>query len=264
MVRNNHSAEGEEVFATPEVLGPASRARAVGRKARWQVFALFLLAGAGIVAARWLGAGEQVNALRGWIEGWGSLGPVVYGALYAIGVAVALPGSLMSLGAGALFGTGVGIVVVSLGATVGASLAFLVARYLARDAIAARFSHTETFQRLDRLTEERGAAIVALTRLIPLFPFNLLNYGFGLTSVRFGTYVFWSWLCMLPGIVVFVAGTDAVVQFVIRGQIPWAVLAAFGIGLAVLVGLVRFAYSRLEHAGRRVARDAFAKFPRQT
>ena len=134
-----------------------------------------------------------------------------------------------------------GIVVVSIGATVGASLAFLVARYLVRDAIVARFSHQESFQRLDRMTEERGAVIVALTRLIPLFPFNLLNYGFGLTRVRFGTYVFWSWLCMLPGIVVFVTGTDAVVQFLLLGRAPWMLLAVLLGGAIALIGLIRFA-----------------------
>ena len=138
-----------------------------------------------------------------------------------------------------------GAVVVSVGATLGASLAFLVARYLARDAVVARFSHKEAFQRLDRMTEERGAVIVALTRLIPLFPFNLLNFGFGLTRVRFGTYVFWSWLCMLPGIVVFVAGTDAAVQFLMGGRVPWIVLATLAVGIAVLAGLVRYARRKL-------------------
>jgi len=96
------------------------------------------------------------------------------------------------------------------------------------------------------MTEERGAMIVALTRLIPLFPFNLLNYGFGLTRVRFGTYVFWSWLCMLPGIVVFVAGTDAVVQFVMGGQVPVILLAVLGVGVVALAMLVRFARGKLK------------------
>jgi uncharacterized membrane protein YdjX (TVP38/TMEM64 family) len=169
----------------------------------------------------------------------------VYAAIYAAAVVAAVPGSVLSFGAGALFGAGVGIVVVSVGATLGASLAFLVARYVARDAVVQRFSHTETFQRLDRMTEERGAVIVALTRLIPLFPFNLLNYGFGLTRVRFGTYVFWSWLCMLPGILVFVAGTDAIVQFVMGGRVPGIVLAVLGGSVVALAALARFAQRRL-------------------
>ena len=221
------------------------------RAAGLRLVLVILIVGAAIAAARWLGVGEQVGALRGWIEGLGRLGPAVYAGIYAAAVVAAVPGSVLSFGAGALFGAGVGIVVVSVGATLGASLAFLVARYVGRDAIVARFSHKEGFQRLERMTEERGAMIVALTRLIPLFPFNLLNYGFGLTRVRFGTYVFWSWLCMLPGIVVFVAGTDAVVQFLMGGRVPGIVLAVLGGGVVVLAVLVRFAQRKLGRSRER-------------
>ena len=219
----------------------APRRRSARQSGRRRLPLLIVVLIAGILLGRWLGAGQQIAALRDWIQGLGSLGPLAYAAFYAAAVVAAVPGSVLSVGAGALFGARAGIVVVSVGATVGASLAFLVARYLARDAIAERFSHTESFQRLDRLTEERGAVIVALTRLIPLFPFNLLNYGFGLTRVRLGTYVFWSWLCMLPGIVVFVTGTDAVVQFLLLGRAPWTLLAVLLGGAVALIGLIRFA-----------------------
>jgi uncharacterized membrane protein YdjX (TVP38/TMEM64 family) len=223
--------------------GEPSR-RAPGLRAALLVRILILVAG--VALARWVGIGEQIGALRGWIEGLGSLGPVVYAAIYAGAVVVAVPGSLLSVGAGTLFGAGVGMAVVSVGATTGASLAFLAARYVGREAVVKRFSHKEIFQRLDRMTEDRGAVIVALTRLIPLFPFNLLNYGFGLTRVRFGTYVFWSWLCMSPGIVVYVAGTDVVVQFLMGGRVPGIVLAVLGGGIVVLAVLVRFAQRKLE------------------
>ena len=169
----------------------APRRRSARQSGRRRLPLLLLVLFAGVLLGRWLEAGQAIAALRDWIQGLGSLGLLAYTALYAAAVVAAVPGSVLSVGAGALFGARVGIVVVSIGATVGASLAFLVARYLVRDAIVARFSHQESFQRLDRMTEERGAVIVALTRLIPLFPFNLLNYGFGLTRVRFGTYVFW-------------------------------------------------------------------------
>jgi uncharacterized membrane protein YdjX (TVP38/TMEM64 family) len=231
-----------------EAAGEGAQGREAARPAsglRAALLVRILLLAAGVALARWVGIGEQVVALRGWIEGLGSLGPVVYAAIYAGAVVVAVPGSLLSVGAGTLFGAGVGIVVVSVGATAGASLAFLAARYVGREAVVKRFAHQETFQRLDRMTEERGAVIVALTRLIPLFPFNLLNYGFGLTRVRFGTYVFWSWLCMSPGIIVYVAGTDAVVQFLMGGEVPGAVLAVLGVGIVVLALLVRFARKRL-------------------
>ena len=235
---SGHEAGGERQAAR-------RASESAGESSGRRLAVAIVILGAGIAAARWLGVGEQVGALRGWIEGLGSLGPAVYAAIYAVAVVAAVPGSVLSVGAGALFGAGVGIVVVSVGATLGASLAFLVARYVARDAVVTRFSHKEGFRRLDRMTEERGAVIVALTRLIPLFPFNLLNYGFGLTRVRFRTYAFWSWLCMLPGIVVFVAGTDAVVQFVMGGRVPGVVLAVLGGGVVVLAVLVRFARRKL-------------------
>ncbi|PIX86577.1 MAG: hypothetical protein COZ32_02575, partial [Nitrospirae bacterium CG_4_10_14_3_um_filter_53_41] len=87
---------------------------------------------------------------------------------------------------------------------------------------------------------------VALTRLVPLFPFNLLNYGFGLTKIPFKTYLFWSWLCMLPATVLFVIGTDAIVKGVSEGKIPWG-LIALAAGAAVLLGfLVQSARKRLQ------------------
>ena len=231
-----------------ETAGGEETARpASGLRAALLIRVLILVAG--VALARWVGIGEQIGALRDWIEGLGRLGPVVYAAIYAGAVVVAVPGSVLSIGAGTLFGAGVGMAVVSVGATTGASLAFLAARYVGRDAVVKHFSHKEIFQRLDRMTEERGAVIVALTRLIPLFPFNLLNYGFGLTRVRFGTYVFWSWLCMLPGIVVYVAGTDVVVQFLMGGQVPGIVLAVLGGGIVVLAVLVRFARRKLGGSG---------------
>jgi uncharacterized membrane protein YdjX (TVP38/TMEM64 family) len=257
MKRHDQTAAGELFSPGPagSETGTARPEIARGRTLRWRALGLLFLLGAGTLAARWFGVGEQVNALRTWIEGWGTLGPLVYVAIYAAGVLAAVPGSVLSLGAGAIFGTRVGIVVVSIGATLGASLAFLAARYFARDAVVTRFSNNETLQRLNQMIEQRGAVIVALTRLIPLFPFNLLNYGFGLTRVRFGTYVFWSWLCMLPGIIVFVAGTDAAVEFVMSGRVPWPVLAALAGSVVMLVVLVRFAQRRIRGAITRTGND---------
>jgi uncharacterized membrane protein YdjX (TVP38/TMEM64 family) len=89
-------------------------------------------------------------------------------------------------------------------------------------------------------------SIVALTCLVPLFPFNLLNYGFGLTQVRLGTYIFWSWLCMLPGTPLYVVGTDAVISGLCQGRVPWALIGVF-VSAVVLVGvLVGIARKKLQ------------------
>ena len=178
----------------------------------WRPVLLLILIVAVLILARVFGLGEKLGALRDWLQGLGPLGPVVFTFIYIIAVVAALPGSALSIAAGALFGAVVGVILVSIGATIGASLAFLISRYFARESMVNWLGKNEKFQRLDRLTEEQGAIIVALTRLVPIFPFNLLNYGFGLTRVPFWTYVFWSWLCMLPGIVLFVVGADAVAK----------------------------------------------------
>jgi pyruvate/2-oxoglutarate dehydrogenase complex dihydrolipoamide dehydrogenase (E3) component/uncharacterized membrane protein YdjX (TVP38/TMEM64 family) len=211
----------------------------------WRPVLLLVLIVAVLVLARVFGLGEKLGALRDWLHGLGPLGPVVFTLIYIIAVVAALPGSALSIAAGALFGSVVGVILVSIGATIGASLAFLISRYFARESMVNWLGKNEKFQRLDRLTEEQGAVIVALTRLVPLFPFNLLNYGFGLTRVPFWTYVFWSWLCMLPGIVLFVVGADAVAKALAQGKVPWYLVGAFLAALIFLVIVVRYAKGRL-------------------
>lgn len=211
----------------------------------WRPIALIAAIVAMLIAARVFGIGEQLGALRGWIESLGSLGPVVFVLLYAVATVAALPGLALTLAAGALFGSVLGVIVVSIASTLGASLAFLVGRYFAREAVAGWLSTKETFQRLDKLTERQGAVIVAVTRLVPIFPFNLLNYGFGLTRVPFWTYVFWSWLCMLPGTVLYVVGADAVSKALVQGEVPWVLVGAVAAAAAVLAVLVRQARRRL-------------------
>ncbi|MCW5970093.1 MAG: TVP38/TMEM64 family protein [Blastocatellales bacterium] len=215
------------------------------RRSWWKPAVLVALLACVIVIARLLGAGDSIAGIRSWIESFGAWGPVVFTGIYIVGVVAALPGSALTLAAGALFGSVIGIVVVSIGATCGAGLAFLISRYLARDAVVAWLGRNEKFQKLDRMTEQHGAVIVALTRLVPLFPFNLLNYGFGLTRVSFRTYIFWSWLCMLPGAVLYVVGADALAKGIAEKTTPWTLIAAAVIAALVLALLVRAARRRL-------------------
>lgn len=136
-------------------------------------------------------------ALQTWVEGAGAAGPLLFIAVYALATVLFLPGSLITLAGGALFGPFWGTLWNLSGATLGAALAFLIARYLGADWVARR-----TGPRLSRLNEgvaAEGWRFVAFVRLVPLFPFNLLNYALGLTRVRFGAYVLASWLFMLPG-----------------------------------------------------------------
>jgi len=198
-----------------------------------------------IILLRFWGAGEIIAGIRVWIVSLGSWGPLVFVLIYILAVILALPGSAVTIAGAALFGSVWGVVLVSIASTIGASISFLIARYIARDFILRRFGHSEKFRKLDQMTNEQGAMIVAITRLVPLFPFNFLNYAFGLTGVRFRTYVFWSWLCMLPGTILYVVGTDAVVSAIAEGKISWPQVMVAGAAVVVLAFLVRLARKKL-------------------
>lgn len=222
-----------------------------GKHDWWRPVVLLTAIVAILVLAKVFGVGERLGDLREWIQGLGPWGPVVFVFLYAAAVVAAVPGSALTVAAGALFGSALGVVLVINAATLGASLAFLISRYFARDAVARWLSKNEKFQKLDGLTEEHGTIIVAITRLVPLFPFNLLNYGFGLTRVPFWTYVVWSWVCMLPGTIIYVVGADAFIQGLTHGQVPWRLVAILGTVGVILTVLVRHARRTLKERERR-------------
>lgn len=208
----------------------------------WRRILLLVAVASLIVLLHVGGFGEKLVHLREWIRSFGSFGPLVFVVIYILAVVAAVPGTAITIVGATLFGSLMGVVLVSVASTIGASIAFLVARYLAREAVLRWLSRNDTFRKLDHLTRSKSAIVVAIVRLVPLFPFNIVNYGFGLTGVPFWTYVFWSWLCMLPGTALYVVGADAVVSGLLQGKIPWVLLMAFaavGVILAVLVSVAR-------------------------
>lgn len=218
----------------------------------WRPILLLGVVVAILVLSYVFGIGERLVALRDWIQALGALGPAVFILIYTGAVVAALPGSAITIIAGAIFGSVLGVIVVSIASTLGASLAFLIGRYFARDVTAKWLSKREKFKKLDDLTEKHGAIMVALVRIVPIFPFNFVNYGFGLTRVRFWTYVFWSWLCMLPGTVLYVVGTDAISQAIIQKRVPWTLVGVIiGVGI-LLVMLVKLARKRLREEDEKV------------
>ncbi len=190
--------------------------------------AAFLLAGIGLAVAY----RQQFDAvaLEQWVGDFGAAGPLVFMLVYALGTVLFLPGSVITMAGGALFGPLWGTFYNLTGATVGAALAFLVARYLAADWVA-RKAGGRTRQLIDGV-EQEGWRFVAFVRLVPLFPFNLLNYALGLTRIRFGHYVLTSYVCMLPGAIAYtylgyagreaVAGGEGLIQ---KGLLALALLA---------------------------------------
>ncbi|XP_038712819.1 TVP38/TMEM64 family membrane protein slr0305-like isoform X1 [Tripterygium wilfordii] len=146
---------------------------------------------------------DQINAFLNqfseFIEGYGPAGYALFVAVYAGLEVLAIPAIPLTMSAGLLFGSLIGTIVVSIGGTVAASIAFLIARYFARERILKLVEGNKKFLAIDKAIGENGFRVVTLLRLSPLLPFSLGNYLYGLTSVKFVPYVLGSWLGMLPG-----------------------------------------------------------------
>ncbi len=205
-------------------------AAAVARRgwSRW-VLAALLVAGVAAAAA-WR---EELDpaAVQAWVDQAGMAGPLLFMLIYAVATVLFLPGSVLTLAGGALFGPVAGTLYNLTGATLGAAAAFLLARHLAGDWVARRTGGR--VQQLMDGVEKEGWRFVAFVRLVPLFPFNLLNYALGLTRIRFWHYVLASWVFMLPGAVAYTwvgyAGREALAGgggLMQKGLIALALLAA--------------------------------------
>lgn len=182
---------------------------------------------------RALPVGRALAAVEGMVAEAGPWGPLLYGVAYVLAALLLVPGSALTLGAGALFGPLLGTVVVSLASTCGAGLAFLLGRHAARAAVEAAARRRPVFSAIDRAVSEGGWRTVALLRLSPLVPYSLGNYLFGLTGVRFWPYLLASWATMLPGTLVGVlvghagrTGLSALASGASPSAAEWALLAA--------------------------------------
>jgi len=200
------------------------------------------------VIARQVGLFDNIVRLKGWIKQQGIWGIAVFILLYVAVTVTALPRSGLTVLGGVIFGSFWGVIIVTIASVTGAGLAFLIARYLARDSVEKWVQSKPRLKNLYDLSETYGAFIVALLRMIPLSPTNLLNFAFGLTKMRFASYLFWSLVTMLLNNALFVVGADAIMEGFSEQQIPWLLLCIIlGLGLVVLV-LSRFA---LTHINRR-------------
>jgi uncharacterized membrane protein YdjX (TVP38/TMEM64 family) len=142
------------------------------------------------------------NALQ-WINSLGAIGGIVFIGIYIIATLAFLPASILTLGAGVIFSITWGSLYVFIGATLGATAAFLIGRYLAKGWVKEKISSYKKFATIDQAVSKKGLKIVLLMRLSPLFPFNLLNYALGITSVSFSDYFLGS-VGMIPGTIMYV------------------------------------------------------------
>jgi len=207
--------------------------------------ALLIVAVVAVLLVAGRRAAALVPAFTAWVERLGVWGPVAFVAGYALGSVAFIPGSLLTLAAGAIFGLVRGTALVIIGATLGASAAFLIARYLARESVERGLAGSPRFVALGRAVGAQGRRIVFLLRLSPLFPYNLLNYALGLTRVRFADYLVAS-IGMVPGTILYVysgvvAGDVARLAAggsIRRGAAYWAVTAIGLIATLVVTTLV--------------------------
>ncbi|MCK0106641.1 bifunctional TVP38/TMEM64 family protein/FAD-dependent oxidoreductase [Marinobacter sp. S0848L] len=192
------------------------------------------------------------ETIAGWIDQNLFSAVIGYALVYVFVTALSLPGAaIMTLAGGAFFGNLYGLAAVSVASTVGASLAFLIARFLLRDTLRSRYR--QTVEKIDRGIEKDGALYLATLRLVPVFPFFLINLAMGLTAMKLRTYAWVSWLAMLPGTFVYVNAGTQVGQIQSTGDIlsgelllSFALLALFPLLARYLVAFLR---SRKVYAG---------------
>ncbi|CAA6663918.1 unnamed protein product [Spirodela intermedia] len=200
---------------------------------------------------------DQINdfltQFSAFIEGYGPAGYALFVAVYAGLEILALPAIPLTMSAGLLFGSFTGTVLVSISGTFAAAVAFLIARYLARDRILKLVEGNEKFLAIDKAIGENGFRVVTLLRLSPLLPFALGNYLYGLTSVEFWPYVLGSWLGMLPGTWAYVSAGAfgrAIIQEESSGGLPGSNGQLITLGLGLLATALAASYVT------RLAKDA--------
>ncbi|MDT8370358.1 MAG: TVP38/TMEM64 family protein, partial [Longimicrobiales bacterium] len=216
-----------------------------------------ILAVAGLALLLFLGR-RGASFVPGILDAIRGLGPwawAAYIALYVVAAVAWIPGSLLTLASGAIFGLWGGTLLTLIGATLGATAAFVVARYVARSAIERRLGHNPKLAAIDRALARQGPKLVFLIRLSPAFPFNVLNYAMGLTGVRLWSYVWTTFLGILPGTFMYVYAGYAAGQIATaaeagpRGPAYWALIGVGGVAtVAVTVLVTRIARRAVEEA----------------
>jgi len=228
----NASATRERTFTA----GEESKKGGMVKRIIFLAFAI-----AAIFAIRFTDATRYLEqeTLRGLIQGYGTLAPFIYMLIYTVAPALFLPGLPITIVGGILFGPFWGVIYTITSASIGACAAFLISRYIARDWVEKKLK-SPRWRRLDQGVEKHGWKIVAFTRLIPLFPFNLLNYAFGLTKIKFIHYAITTFICMLPACIAFIVFSSSLLDL-IRGKVSPTFI--IGLGLVILVSLIPLFYN---------------------
>jgi len=227
------------------------------KSALLRLIALALILIALGLSMKFLPVREWLRDFNYWVSQMGVAGIFIFILVYAVATVLLAPGSILTIGAGFAFGLWKGFLAVSAGATLGAALAFLVARFIARDKVEAIAQRNEKFRRIDKAIGRKGAKLIFLLRLSPVIPFNLSNYFYGLTSVKFWPYVLASWIGMIPGTFLYVyvgVASKAAVITAAGGEAVkhgWQYWTFLGVGLGATVVVTIWV--------TKIARDALRK-----
>jgi len=211
------------------------------------------------LAMKFLPVQQWLGSFNDWVGQMGVAGIFIFIGVYVIATVLLAPGAILTIGAGFAFGLSKGFLAVSAGSTLGAALAFLVARFIAREKVEATAKGNEKFREIDNAIGKQGAKLVFLLRLSPVIPFNLSNYFYGLTGVKFWPYVLASWIGMMPGTFLYVyigTASQAAISAAAGGeavQHGWQYWTFISIGLAativVTVWVTKIARDALHQTG---------------
>ncbi len=234
---NNPHIKGDD-------MSPYNKASHIARVVR--TLAILAILFCIIAIARILPLGQGIAHLHDWLGQHGAVGILTFSIIYIVATVLLVPGAAITLLAGVLYGPVWGTLIVSVGATLGSVAAFLLGRFAFRASVERAAGKNPKFKAIDAAIGTNGWKIVALLRLSPVVPFNLSNYFFGLTGIGFGPYVLASWICMLPGTILYVyIGYEASQATDNAGKSAgWLHWILVGVGLALIVA-VSFYITRL-------------------
>lgn len=202
------------------------------------MFSALLVAGMTVKA-------QHLSVVNDWIASLGILGPLVFIGIYATVVPLGVPLSVLTVLAGGLFGVWVGLPTAIVASSLAASIGFVISRYLLREQVAQWLGGSRSFKRLNTLLERKGEVVIFLIRLLPVPPFMVPNYAFGLTEVGFVKFIVWTSLGMIPANLLYVVGAGTIRQGLEEGRIPWgAIVLLLGLGLGLWL-LIFFARRKL-------------------
>ncbi len=172
---------------------------------------------------------KDIKVLQEWFQGLGVVGYIVYIFVYILVAVFMFPASAITIVAGITFGSVPGAILALTGATIGACVAFILAKYVARDLIVNKFSENTIFKKIESGVAENGTSFLILTRLVPIFPYNIQNYAYGVTSMNVVTFGLVSFITMAPGafIYAFMAGEIATNGLSIKLLIQFAAAGLF-------------------------------------